>query len=42
MCPFTSISIISHRGEVENMFKDMPETQMMVVQKQDNISRIAR
>ena len=38
----TNISIISHRGEVENMFKDMPETQMMVVQKQDNISRIVR
>lgn len=38
----TNISIISHRGEVENMFKDMPETQMMVVEKQDNISRIVR
>lgn len=38
----TNISIISHRGEVETMFKDMPETQMMVVQKQDNISRIVR
>ena len=38
----TNISIISHRGEVETMFKDMPETQMMVVQKQDNISRILR
>jgi len=38
----TNISIISHRGEVENMFKDMPETQMMVVQKQDNISKIIR
>jgi len=38
----TNISIISHRGEVESMFKDMPETQMMVVQKQDNISRIVR
>ena len=38
----TNISIISHRGEVEKMFKDMPETQMMVVQKQDGISRIVR
>ena len=38
----TNISIISHRGEVETMFKDMPETQMMVVQKQDNISKIIR
>ena len=38
----TNVSIISHRGEVETMFKDMPETQMMVVQKQDNISRIVR
>ena len=38
----TNISIISHRSEVEQMFKDMPETQMMVVQKQDNISRIVR
>lgn len=38
----TNISIISHRGEVETMFKDMPETQMMVVQKQDNISKIVR
>ena len=38
----TNISIISHRGEVETMFKDMPETQMMVVQKQDNISHIVR
>ena len=38
----TNISIISHRGEVETMFKDMPETQMMVVEKQDNISHIVR
>ena len=38
----TNISIISHRAEVETMFKDMPETQMMVVQKQDNISHIVR
>ena len=38
----TSISIISHRSEVESMFKDMPESQLMIVQKQDNISRIAR
>lgn len=38
----TNISIISHRGEVETMFKDMPETQMMVVEKQGNISKIVR
>lgn len=38
----TNISIISHRGEVETMFKDMPEAQLMVVEKQDNISRIVR
>ena len=38
----TNISIISHRGEVETMFKDMPETQMMVVEKQDSISHIVR
>lgn len=38
----TNISIISHRGEVETMFKDMPEAQLMVVQKQDNISKIVR
>lgn len=38
----TNISIISHRGEVETMFKDMPDTQMMVVQKENNISRILR
>ena len=38
----TNISIISHRGEVETMFKDMPEAQLMVVEKQDNISKIVR
>lgn len=38
----TNIYIISHRGEVETMFKDMPDTQMMVVQKENNISRIMR
>ena len=38
----TNIYIISHRGEVEEMFKAMPDTQTMVVQKQDNISRIVR
>ena len=38
----TNIYIISHRGEVETMFKDMPDTQMMVVQKENNISRILR
>ena len=38
----TNISIISHRGEVEEMFKGMPDTQMMVVQKSNNISKIVR
>ena len=38
----TNIYIISHRGEVETMFKDMPDTQMMVVQKENNISCILR
>ena len=38
----TNIYIISHRGEVETMFKDMPDTQMMVVQKENNISHILR
>ena len=38
----TNIYIISHRGEVEEMFKPIPETQTMVVQKQDNISKIIR
>ena len=38
----TNISIISHRGEVEDMFKGMPDTQMMVVQKSNNISKIVR
>ena len=38
----TNISIISHRGEVEDMFRGMPDTQMMVVQKSNNISKIVR
>ena len=38
----TSVSIISHRVEVENMFRDMPETQLMIVQKRDGISKIVR
>lgn len=38
----TNVSIISHRSEVENMFNDLPETQLMVVQKKDSISRIVR
>ena len=38
----TNIYIISHRVEVEEMFKDIPETQKVVVQKQDNISKILR
>ena len=38
----TSVSIISHRVEVENMFRDMPETQLMIVQKRDHISKIVR
>lgn len=38
----TNIYIISHRGEVEEMFKTMSDTQTLVIQKQDNISRIVR
>lgn len=38
----TNISIISHRGEVEDMFKGMPDTQMIVVQKTNNISKIIK
>lgn len=38
----TNIYIISHRGEVEEMFKTMSDTQTLVVQKQDNISKIVR
>ena len=38
----TNIYIISHRGEVEQMFRTMADTQTMVVRKQDNISRIVR
>lgn len=38
----TNIYIISHRGEVEQMFKTMPDTQTLVIQKQDNISKIVR
>ena len=38
----TNIYIISHRVEVEEMFKDIPETQKVVVQKQNNISTIVR
>jgi len=38
----TNIYIISHRGEVEQMFKTMPDTQTLVIKKQDNISHIVR
>ncbi len=38
----TNIYIISHRGEVEQMFKTMPDTQTLVIRKQDNISHIVR
>ena len=38
----TNIYIISHRGEVEQMFKTMTDTQTLVIQKQDNISKIVR
>ena len=38
----TNIYIISHRGEVEEMFKTMSDTQTLVIQKQDNISKIVR
>ena len=38
----TNISIVSHRVEVEKMFMSMPETQVMVVQKENHISRIMR
>ena len=38
----TNIYIISHRGEVEEMFKGIAETQTMVVQKKDNISQILK
>lgn len=38
----TNVYIISHRGEVEDMFKAMTETQTLVIQKQDNISRIVK
>lgn len=37
-----NIYIISHRGEVEEMFKDIPETQTMIIQKDNGISRILR
>ena len=38
----TNISIISHRSEVEQMFSSMPDTQTLVIQKQNNISSILR
>lgn len=37
-----SISIISHRREVEEMFNELSDTQTMIVQKENNISRILR
>ena len=38
----TNVYIISHRGEVEQMFKSIPDTQTLIIQKKDNISRIIR
>ena len=38
----TNVSIISHRSEVEQMFGSMPDTQTLVIQKQNNISKIVR
>ena len=38
----TNVYIISHRGEVEQMFNTMADTQTLVIQKKDNISRIIR
>ena len=38
----TKVYIISHRGEVEQMFNTMADTQTLVIQKKDNISRIIR
>lgn len=38
----TNIYIISHRGEVEQMFNTMHDTQTLVIRKQDNISKIIR
>lgn len=38
----TNVSIISHRSEVEQMFGSMPDTQTLVIQKQNNISSIVR
>lgn len=38
----TKVYIISHRGEVEQMFNTMTDTQTLVIQKKDNISRIIR
>lgn len=38
----TNVYIISHRGEVEQMFKTMADAQTLVIQKKDNISRIVR
>ena len=37
-----NIYIIFHRVEVDEMFKDIPESQKVFVQKQDNISKILR
>ena len=38
----TNISIISHRAEVESMFDELTDTQTLVVQKENGISRIMR
>lgn len=38
----TNVSIISHRGEVEEMVKGMPETQLVVIQKENDVSKVLR
>ena len=38
----TNIYIISHRGEVEQMFNGIEDTQTMVIRKKDNVSRIVK
>lgn len=38
----TNISIISHREEVSEMVKNMPDTQLVVIQKENNTSTIIR
>ena len=38
----TSVSIVSHREEVSDMIKGMDDTQLVVIQKENNISRILK